>query len=251
MSSRFPQTSWSVICSLGDSDQGVVREALTVLCRVYWPPLYAFARSRGATREAAEDLTQGFFLHLLERGTLARARAAKGRFRSFLLASFRNYLSHERERESAKKRSPRQPLIPLDIEEAEHAYQRISRLEPADGLTPEELYEQRWAQIVVGRAWKRLENDQRRSGKQDSFVTLQGYLLGDDASVPYGQVADLLGKSVSAVKVAVHRLRREFGKCLQAEVTPTLADPADSADEIRHTLRLIESSRAGLDGIAS
>ena len=245
MTSQFPPTSWSVIYSLQDNDPEVARRAISVLCEIYWSPLYAFVRCRGVESEAAKDLTQEFFLHLLQRETLAKADASKGRFRSFLLAAFRNFLSHERERAAAKKRSPRGPVLSLDSEDAERRYQR----ELADHLTPEDIYERRWAQVVAGRAWQRLESEQKRSANQQRFRKLGGYVLGEDAPVPYDQAANDLEMTVSAVKVAVHRLRREFGKWLRLEAISTLADPSDADDEVRHILHLIESSRTGLDGL--
>lgn len=244
MSFQFPPTSWSVVYSLRESDPEAARRAMSVLCEVYWTPLYSFARRQGASIEDAKDLTQGFFLHLLQREMLAKADAAKGRFRSFLLASFRKFLANERERASAKKRSPGRPLFSLDHEDAEKSYQ----MELADNLTPEDIYERRWAQVVTGRAWQRLEVDQKRSAGYQRFQKLGRYVLGYDSSGPYSEVAGDLDMSVSAVKTAVHRLRHEFGKWLRIEVEVTLADPSDTDDEVRHVLRLVENSRTGFHG---
>jgi len=240
----FPPTSWSVVYTLKATDPEAARRAMSVLCEVYWPPLYAFVRRRGVPPEEAKDLTQEFFLHLLQRDTLAKADESKGRFRSFLLASFRNFLANERARAGAQKRSPRRPIFSLDHEDAEKWYQ----LELADHLTPEDIYDRRWAQIVAGRAWQRLEVDQKKSSNEQRFRRLEGYIIGDDSSGPYGQVAGELGITVGAVKTAVHRLRKEFGKWLQIEVGATVADPAQMDDEIRHILHLIESSGTGLPG---
>lgn len=241
MSSQFPPTSWSVVYTLQATDPEAARRAMSVLCEVYWPPLYAFARRRGVEPEEAKDLTQEFFLHLLRRETLARADRSKGRFRSFLLASFRNFLANERARASAQKRSPGRPLFSLDYEDAEKRYQMAL----ADDLTPEDIYERRWAQVVAGRAWQRLEGDQKRSSNEQRFRKLGGYIIGDPSSGPYDQAAGELGITVAAVKTAVHRLRHEFGKWLQVEVSATVSDPATTDDEVRHIVRVIESSRTG------
>jgi len=244
MSFPFPPTSWGVVCSLRDQDPEAARRAMTVLCEVYWSPLYAFARRKGLEREEASDLTQGFFLHLLERDTLARADASKGRFRSFLLACFLNFLSNERIRSSARKRAPKRPFTSLNEDDAERRCQRYL----ADQLTPEDAYERHWAQIVAGRAWQRLETQQRQSSNEERFRILGRYILGDDAAGTYAQVAEKLGTTVPAVKTAVHRLRRDFGKWLRAEATATVTDPADVDDEVRHILRLIEAAGGTLDG---
>jgi len=247
LTADFPPTDWSVIRSLREADAESARRGLAALCEVYWPPLYAFARNQGMDRESAEDLTQGFFLHLLQRETFAKADPSKGRLRYFLLGAFRHYLSNEKGRESAKKRSPERPFIRMDTESVERWY----RQQPGAQLTPDEIFEQNWAHVVAGRAWKRLQAHQTKSGQGNRFERLQAYLRGGESNVRYGETASALGMSVAAVKVAVHRLRQEFGKWLRAEVRPTLAASSEEDDEVRHILRLLEASHLGIDGPTS
>ena len=213
------------------------REALAALCETYWFPIYAFIRRQGNTVEEARDLAQGYFLQFLEKGFLKTVRPEAGRFRSFLLASVRHFLSNERDRERALKRGGGKSLIRLEVDVAEGRY----RMDPAGKeLTPDRLFERQWALTVLERAISILREDFVRSGESLRFDLLKVYLTGEEPTVQYREVAGKLGLSESAVKVAVHRLRQRFGQALRGVVAETVASPAEIDDEIRYMLRSLE-----------
>jgi len=235
MTARFETTRWSVVVAAAKGDSSRSREALATLCQAYWPPLYAFVRRRGYSPAEAEDLTQAYFAQLLEKNYLGDVRAEAGRFRSFLLASLTHFLANERDREHARKRRPEQGLISLDTNEAERNYSR----EPADHLTPERLYEQRWAAMVLGRVLARLRNEFAEAGESARFDRLRPRLTGGPPAAPYAEIASQLGLSVGAVKTAVHRLRSRFGELLREEVAALVKDPSQVDDELRYLLRSV------------
>lgn len=240
--SSFPQTSWSIVLACGEENSPDSQAALSALCESYWRPLYAFVRRRGFRPDAAADLTQAFFVHLLDKEAFLKVDPAKGRFRSFLLASLSNFLANEWQRERAIKRSPGVPLLSLDADEEESWYQR----EPVDGLTPEDVFERRWALTVIGRAFRRLQHEQSNLGQEKRFELLRGYVTGAGARLPYTDVATALDITESAVRVAVRRLRQSFGRALRAEVAETVAEPAAIDEEVRHLVRVIEESNLSL-----
>ncbi len=216
----------------GGTDSQEARRALAALCEAYWYPIYAFVRRQGCSAEDAADLTQGYLLQLLEKGALKGLRPEVGRFRSFLFASIKHFLSNERDRARALKRGGGRTPFSLDAEAAESRY----RIEPADGLTPEKLFERRWATAVLQRAMVRMRSEIADSGDAGRFERLKAYLTGDDPEPAYRTVAAELGMTESAVGVAVHRLRRRFGESLRAEIAETVADPREIDEEIRYLL---------------
>jgi RNA polymerase sigma-70 factor (ECF subfamily) len=209
---------------------------MATLCGLYWYPLYAFVRSRGASAEQAEDVTQGFFVHLLEKEALQHVDPAKGRFRSFLLASCKNFLADERSRMSAKKRGGGVATLSLDAEAAESRY----RLEPADELTPERIFARQWALTVIEQALIRLGERYAHRGKLDHFEALKVFLSGEQRPTPYSEVARRLGLTEVAVKVAVHRLRKRFRDALREEIAQTVANPKDVDAELRSLYSALE-----------
>jgi RNA polymerase sigma-70 factor (ECF subfamily) len=208
------------------------RAALSTLCALYWYPLYAFTRRQGHGPEDACDLVQGFFTRLLEKNQLAVVDRQRGRFRSWLLASLKHYLSNEWDREQALKRGGGQAPLPIDAENAEGRY----GLEPSHGLTPERLYERRWALTLLEHVLSSLEDECARLGKQRLFEKLRGTLAGDVEQVAYPQVAEALGMSPGAVRVAAHRLRGRYRELLRAEIAQTVERPEDIDDEIQQLL---------------
>jgi RNA polymerase sigma-70 factor (ECF subfamily) len=234
---RFATTRWSVVLAARGSDAPRAREALATLCSLYWYPLYAFVRSRGARAEEAEDLTQGFFAHLLEKQGLRHVDPSKGRFRAFLLASCRNFLADQGRRAGAKKRGGGVTTVPLDAEEAEKRY----ALRPTQEMTPERIFERQWALTVIEQALTRLRERYARSGKRDLFETLKVFLSGEQRLVPYAELAPQLGLSELAVKVAVHRLRKRFRDALRDEIAETVA----GEEEIDAELRALHAALAG------
>lgn len=238
MTPGFATTKWSVVLAARDGTERQARHALETLCDAYWYPLYAYTRRRGHDAEEARDLTQAFFADLIERQALARVDPGKGRFRAFLLASMRNFLSHERERAMTLKRGGNTRTVSLDVAEAEKRFD----LEPVAKLTPDQLFERRWGLTVMERAMARLEADSQQTNRAALFEALRPYLTGGDA--PYKEVARRLSMSEGAVKTAVHRLRHSYGRFLRGEIAETVVDPEEVDDELRHLLTVIRPLQA-------
>jgi RNA polymerase sigma-70 factor (ECF subfamily) len=205
------------------------RAALESLCRTYWYPLYTFVRRQGHTPEDAEDLTQAFFARFLEKRYLNDVDRHKGRFRSFLFAALRHFLSNEWDRQRTLKRGGTNRVVPLDRESAEGRYQ----VEPSHGVTPEKLYVRSWAGSLVAHVLERLRKEYHATGKGALFDAIQVYLEGDRGRAPYADVCRRLGLGEGAVKMSVLRLRRRYGELLRQEIAHTVADPADVDEEIR------------------
>ena len=226
---QFPPTAWSLVLLAGKSSSPTSSEALATLCRAYWYPLYAFVRRQGYSPHDAEDLTQGFFAHLLEQHRVGQARREKGRFRSFLLAALRNFLADQRDKAMAQKRGGTATMISLDAERAEERY----HLEPADERDPEKLYERQWALTVLDRVLVRLETEYTAAGRLDRFELLQPLLLGEDHALAYAEIGRRLNMSVAAVKMAVLRLRMHSRELFRAEIANTVAEPGEIGDEVK------------------
>jgi RNA polymerase sigma factor (sigma-70 family) len=229
---RFPSTSWSLVLAAGSGDR---RTALEELCTAYWPPVYAFIRHQGHDSESSKDLTQSFFTHLLEKQSLQAARPDRGRFRSFLLTSTKNFLANDRDRAHAQKRGGGLAPLPLEFEDAERRFS----LEPADRLTPEKLFERRWALTTLEHALAALRRELEQAGKTDQFAHLKGLLTGGESESGYREIAAALELTEGALKVTVHRLRRRFRELVRAEILQTLRDPADVDDELQYLLAVM------------
>jgi RNA polymerase sigma factor (sigma-70 family) len=227
-SPAFATTRWSLVTAAGGPRTEASRQALESLCRTYWYPLYALARREGAGPETAQDLVQGFFQQLLEREALDAADPARGRFRSFLRASFRNYARSEHAREAAAKRGGGRPLLSLDVGEAEGRF----RLEPAHEHTPERQFERDWAVSLLERALARVRAGYAARGQESVFEALKPHLVRGGADGTYAAAGAALGLAEGAVKVAVHRLRERYRRALREEVADTM-DGDDVEDEIR------------------
>lgn len=220
----------------GRSETVESKRALDHLARCYWYPLYAYARRRGVPDQEARDLTQGFFARLIERRDLENLEPGKGRFRSYLLTSLKNFLINEDERSRALKRGGGAQPISLDVPISLDAEDGPSRyaLEPAHEMTPEKLFERSWARTVLENAVQGLQEDYAAQGKTDLFRVLKPQLVADDDSAPQAELAQELGMSPGALKVAVHRLRKRYAERLRSEIADTLSDPGQTEDEIRH-----------------
>ena len=229
---EFETTRWSIVLTAGEADTSLARDALAHLCEAYWYPLYAFVRRRGCGAEEAEDLIQGYFAVFLEKDYARGVRPEAGRFRAFLLASLKHFLANEWDRERAQKRGGDLHIVSLDAVDAERRY----RLEPVDTVTPEQVFEQRWALTVVERTMTRLSEESRSSGGTRRFERLRGFLVGGSTTISYRQIAAELEMSEGAVKVAVHRLRKRFGELLRIEIAQTLVSSADVDGEIRRLI---------------
>jgi RNA polymerase sigma-70 factor (ECF subfamily) len=203
---------------------------LAQLCRNYWYPLYVFACHRGPSPDDPQDLTQGFFLHLLEQRALAGVDRLKGKFRSFLLASFENHLSDQIDRARRLKRGGDKEFAGLDSEEAEERY----RLAPVECLTAEEMFDARWAMTLLGEALNRLRQEYATEGKTSTFDVLSVFLDPVNSRVlpSYEEVASRLQVSTGAVKTLIHRLQKRYTALLREEVGRTVSDPGEIDEEI-------------------
>jgi RNA polymerase sigma factor (sigma-70 family) len=231
---EFATTRWSLVLRAGKRTDRQAEDALAWLCGRYWFPLYAYVRRRGADQNEAQDLTQEFFTRLLEKNVLDHAAPERGRFRSFLLTSLKNFLANEWDRANAQKRGGRRGRLTLDLESGES---RIS-LEPAHDLTPERHFERQWASTLLELVVTKLEAEFAAAGKARHFELLKDALTGERRGLPYAEITAELGLSEEAARQAAHRLRQRYRELLRAEVVQTVADPGDVEDEIR---RLFET----------
>lgn len=229
----FTTTHWSLVARAGTSATADSREALETLCQTYWYPLYAFARRAGWPAGAAEDATQGFFEHLLATDMIGKADRARGKFRTFLLSSFRNFLAHEHARATARKRGGGREIVP--VEAMLRAEDRLTE-EPACHDSPEALFDRHWALGTIDAAFTSLRNEYQALGKAELFDSLKAVLWGEAPGLPYAQLARQHGLSEGAVKMSALRLRRRVREALHAEVAKTLLDPTDVESELQHLL---------------
>jgi len=226
----FVTTHWSVVLSVRDENAAQSRKALENLCRAYWHPLYAYVRRLGRSPEDAQDLTQEFFARLLARQAMAKANPERGRFRSFLLASFKNFLAGEWEKVRAQKRGGRVQVIPLDFDTAETR----CGPQPSSGDTPEKAFDRQWSLSLLDVVLCRLRKEYTDSNRNQLFVGLKETLGGGRAEIPYRELAVRLGMSEGAVKVATHRLRRRYRELLREEIAHTVSGPEEVEEELRH-----------------
>jgi RNA polymerase sigma-70 factor (ECF subfamily) len=224
-------TRWTLVVAAARLDESAPAiRALAELCQTYWPPLYAYLRRQGYDTHDAEDLTQEFFSRLLAKNYLADADPAKGRFRSFLLASLKHFLSNQRDRSRAQKRGGGQPMIALDALTAEAR----ARIEPADNSTPDKAYDRQWALTLLDQALRRLRREYATAGREELFDNLKIFLTADAASaLSHAEIGVKCGMSEGAVKVAAHRLRRRYRDLLREEVAQTVSSPEEVEGEIR------------------
>ena len=232
----FATTHWSVVLAAGSSSSPQKHEALEKLCQTYWYSLYAYVRRRGHDPEAAQDLTQGFFAHFLKKDYFRLADPQRGKFRTFLLTSLKSFLTHEWERGQAARRGGGQVHISWDQTSAEDRY----GLEPVSAeLTPDKVFEQRWALTLFQQALLRLRDECAADGKGELFAQLKNFLSDEPAAGAYAQVGDALKMTTRAVAVAVHRLRQRYGELVREEVGHTVASPAEVQDELRYLITLV------------
>lgn len=227
----FPTTRWTLVAAAGDHDRPDSRQALAFLCEAYWYPLYAYARRCGDSPEQAQDHTQEFFARFLEHDYFDRADPQRGRFRSFLLASFKYYLRDDAGHSRAQKRGGGLAPLPFEVSKGEEMYVR----EPFHDETPERIFERHWARTLLDRVIARLRDEFVRHGRLEYFNVLKMCLHGD-ADVPYAELARRLETTESALKVGIHRLRKRYRDLLRAEVADIVADPADIDGELRYLI---------------
>jgi RNA polymerase sigma-70 factor (ECF subfamily) len=235
--SEFGSTRWSIVLAAGQASTADAREALAILCRHYWYPLYAYVRRRRHNADEAQDLIQEFFARLLEKNLIGKADPQRGRFRSFLLTSLRNFLANEWAKARSAKRHPEHPPLSLDLQSGEARYVG----EPVDTLTPERLFERRWAETLLDRVTEQLRQEFIRAGKQAHFEQLAPFLAGRNQDVCYANAAAQLGISEGAAMVAALRMRRRFRHLLRSEIAHTVADPRTVDEEIQQLFAALSS----------
>jgi RNA polymerase sigma factor (sigma-70 family) len=237
---RFPSTQWSVVLAAKNQSTAEGVSALALLCRLYWRPLYGYVRRRGHSIEDAQDLTQGYFSRLLEKDYLCQIDAERGKFRSFLLVSLKNFLANEWDRRKTQKRGGEIQLLSLEeIDDAEKSY--VHLVAPAS-LTPERLYERSWALALLEQVTGQLATEFAEAGKIEVFEHLKIFLTGDTGDLKYADAAQTLEMSEVALRVAIHRLRGRFRDLLRAQVAQTLAHPEDPGtieEEIRYLMSVL------------
>ncbi len=226
---QFMTTRWSVVLVAGRRSSPDSRQALEALCRAYWYPLYAYVRRRVVDVNEAQDLTQAFFAELLAKNYVSAAKVERGRFRAFLLTALKHFLSKEWQKAKAQKRGGDRVRIPLDFETAQAKYV----VEPAAGLTAEQIYDREWAIALLGRTMQRLEAEFLAAGKQRQFEELKAFLIGpQEGEAIYSESAARLGMTPAAVKMSAHRIRRRYRELLREEIRETVSGPDEVEDEI-------------------
>jgi RNA polymerase sigma-70 factor (ECF subfamily) len=232
----FTTTHWSVVLE-AQAESPAAQEALEKLCRTYWRPIFAFLKRQGRSPEEAEDITQGFFTQLLERGSLNAVRREKGRLRSFLLGGLKLFLADEQRRAMAIKRGKGQRLIPLE----ELRGDKRSQMEPADRMTADMIYERRWALTVLERVLSRLKDEYHAADNATLFDSLKELLPDEPGSPSQAKIAARLGMTENAVRQAFYRFRQRYQSLLREEIANTVATPGDIEDELRHLIAVLET----------
>ena len=232
----FATTHWSVVLT-AQGQSPAAQAALEKLCRTYWRPVYSFIRRQGIGPEEAEDITQGFFALLLERRDFDAVRREKGRLRSYLLTSLKHFLASARRREMTIKRGKGQRLVPLDeLSEIER-----SQMEPADPLSPDRLYERRWALTLMEQVLRRLKDEYRDAGNAALFDSLKQLLPDDPGAPSRAEIASQLGMTDNALRQAFHRFRHRYQLLLREEISHTVAIASDVEDELRHLIAVLRT----------
>ena len=237
MAARFSTTKWSLILRVNASTPAVRQAALAELCEAYWYPLYFFARRRGADHDEASDLTQGFLAHLIEKNALSGVAQANGRFRSFLLASFKHFHFDVGKHGHALKRGGDRVQIPWDTNVLETRY----RAAASSTDDPEKLFDRQWALTLLEHAWARLRKEYASKGKARDFEALLPFLTQHQERGSQA-LAEALGTTNDAARVALYRMKRRFGSALRAEVASTVDDPEQIEAELRFLLQALGGS---------
>jgi RNA polymerase sigma-70 factor (ECF subfamily) len=232
----FLTTHWSVVLSAREQPSSQSAAALEVLCRTYWHPLYACVRRQGHSPADAQDLTQEFFARLLQKDYLHSVARAKGKFRTFLLVMLKRFLADEWDKARAQKRGGGQVFC-VDWSSAETRFLQ----QPVEHLTPEKVYEQRWALTLLDQVYARLEREYRDQDRGALFDALRFALTGSRSEVPYAELARQLQTTEGALKVAVHRLRQRYREMLREAIADTVSRPEEVEEELRHLLQAVST----------
>lgn len=233
----FATTHWSVVLQAGETASAQGTAALEKLCRTYWYPLYAFIRRKGHAEADAQDLTQEFFARLLAGNTFQTADARKGKFRTFLLAALGHFLSNERDHAQAAKRGGGQSIISLDAITTE----QLHRAETASELSPDKLFDQRWAMTLLEVAVAELEAEMAASGKGGQFAELKTFLTNEPYDGEYAIIGQRIGSPGQSIAVTVHRMRQRYRELVRAAVAHTVSSPSEVEEEMRHLFAALNS----------
>ena len=232
----FNTTHWTIVLACRDQDDSrAAEQALANLYQTYWYPLYAYIRRRGYSEHDAEDLVQGFYAQIQEKHAFAKADRQRGKFRTFLLSSLQNFLANENERTRAQKRGGGRELTRLDAEDAKERYQ----LESVHSVTPETIFDMRWAHALLDQTLAGLRADFAARGKQRLFEGLQTFLTADSGETSYQKAADDLGLPLSAVKTSVHRMRLDYRTRLREEIGRTVSCPEEIDEELLYLRKVL------------
>ena len=229
---RFPTTQWSLVLAAGEGES---TEALSRLCTLYWYPIFAFVRRQGFSPEDAQDLTQGFFARLIEKGDIGDADRNRGRFRTFLLTGCQHFISNERDRTRAQKRGGGRPMVSIDLAVAEGRYARAF----SDSETPERVFDRQWSLTLLASVLDQLRHEYVEAGNERLFDRLSAFLTMDDTAGTHAEAGRELGMSADAVKMALHRLRRRYRDALRRSVADTVQSPEDVEDELSYLLKAL------------
>ncbi|HUF63794.1 MAG TPA: sigma factor [Verrucomicrobiales bacterium] len=231
----FPPTRWTLLLEMQEDSETTRFRALSELCRIYWYPIYAFVRRKGYRPADAEDFTQEFFRRLLAHDSLVAVDRSKGRLRSYLLTSVSRLITEDWRKRSAQKRGGGSLPVSIEAAAAEHRY----ALEPAESVTPEHLFERRWALAILDEAHGRIAVEYARLNRSKLFEALEDCLLGEAQAVPYAEVARRVNLTEGSVKVAAFRLRKRFRELIREEISHTVDDSADVESELQYLFRLL------------
>ena len=230
---RFGTTQWDVVVAAGRAGAGAdASAALSTLCETYWFPVYAYIRRSGKSVDDARDLTQAFFARMIEKNDVRMADPARGRFRSFLLASVRHFLANQHRAATALKRGGGAVRLPIETNGDE-----FNRTEERDDDTPERVFERRWAIAVLDAAMERLAKRYSSGVRRQLFETLRPCL--SQVERVSSDTLERLDMSQGALRVALHRLRRAFREELRAVIRETVHHPEDVDDELTYLLAVV------------
>lgn len=232
---HFATTRWTVVMTARDKASPESGDALQALCKAYWPPLYSFVRRLGNSPHDAQDLTQEFFARLLQKDWLDAVDRERGRFRTFLIMAVKRFLANEWDKQRAARRGGGQACVPLDGQSAEACY--LADAGPT--LSPDHLYERRWALTLLEQAMARLRAEYESDGRGRDFQRLKIYLTAARGEIPYEEIARELGATEGAARVAVHRLRKRFRDVFRATVADTVSIVEDVEEEVRYMVEVL------------
>ncbi|MEM1070076.1 MAG: sigma-70 family RNA polymerase sigma factor [Planctomycetota bacterium] len=236
MEHDFRSTHWSAVFTAGQGVSSEARQALASLCEIYWYPLYAYAVRRVATVDEAQDLTQAFFTELLEKNFVGSADPERGRFRAFLLTAFKHFMAKQWQKEKALKRGGGRQPISLHFPSADSTWQ----IDPSDGLTAEQAYDQQWVIALLGQTLDRLQRESEHAGRGEQFAALKGFIIGNHGETTYAQIAEDLNMSAAAAKKSASRMRERYRQLLREEIAQTVSGTDEIEDEIRSLFRTLE-----------